>query len=432
MPSPSRNVIINRTCTADYTNLDTGEYGEVVEGPSPTFKDQLNITSVVTPNYRSFKNKFYLPDHPYDKRFFTSTDTLDYTLRDSSWLGNYLRNWHRTCVFEGIDVSPSVDAEDPSQRLAQMALKELNSASADSLVSAAEMNRTCTMVANTATAIASAISNLRRGRLGGAMSALGSAVTAGEVSAYAQAFDRARGKKPKKPHPKRPGSGASSTMDLVASTWLNYSYGWKPLLNDVYNQMEALAQANTAHNDVARVIRKRLTTVGSKTTYSKYGGTVKFNVVNDTNVRKEGSIVIYYRYRGGDLNPFLSFGIQNPQTVAWELLPFSFVVDWFLPVGAYLQSLTATVGLEFLKGSQSIKTYRDVDVTLAPDGVVYNSGGLVRTLSGNGSYRSKEFRFQRILLATFPPPELPKFKDPRSLTHAASAIALLVSMRPKN
>jgi hypothetical protein len=429
MPSPNRNVILYKICKASYVDLDNGTSYEVIEGPSPDYKDILNTTSVTTPGYRTFKNKFYLPDHSYDKSMFQSRDSLDYTLLDISSAGKFLRRWDRTCVFEGLDTVPGTDCDDPSQRLSQMVLQELNSASADTLTSLAEMNRTCTMVSQTASAIASAISNLRRGRLGGAMNALGSAVSASEVSAYAQSFDKAK-KKPKPKRPRRPNEKLPAEQ-LVASTWLNYSYGWKPLLNDVYNQMQALASANTAHNDVARVVRKRFTTSASKLEMQSSGGTAKFRIAKNTNVRKEGGMVVYYRYRGGDLNPFLSFGIQNPQTVLWEVMPFSFVIDWFLPVGQYLQSLTSTVGLEFLKGSQSLKTYIDVSLDVSPDGVVYHSGDLTRTLSGSGKYHSTSFRFQRLPLATFPPPELPKFKDPRSLTHALSAIALLSALRPK-
>ena len=39
-------------------------------------------------------------------------------------------------------------------------------------------------------------------------------------------------------------------------------------------------------------------------------------------------------------------GLVNPASVAWELIPFSFLVDWFLPVGKFLESYTDTVGMQ--------------------------------------------------------------------------------------
>ena len=32
-------------------------------------------------------------------------------------------------------------------------------------------------------------------------------------------------------------------------------------------------------------------------------------------------------------------GLADPATVVWELIPYSFVVDWFIPIGSYLENL---------------------------------------------------------------------------------------------
>jgi hypothetical protein len=34
-----------------------------------------------------------------------------------------------------------------------------------------------------------------------------------------------------------------------------------------------------------------------------------------------------------------SLGLTDPLSVVWEIIPYSFVVDWFLPVGTYLENL---------------------------------------------------------------------------------------------
>lgn len=54
------------------------------------------------------------------------------------------------------------------------------------------------------------------------------------------------------------------------------------------------------------------------------------------------------------------FGLANPAVVAWELVPFSFVADWFVGVGDYLAAQTALLGLEVLDGGTSqlsVRTY---------------------------------------------------------------------------
>lgn len=54
------------------------------------------------------------------------------------------------------------------------------------------------------------------------------------------------------------------------------------------------------------------------------------------------------------------FGLANPTAVAWELVPFSFVADWFVGIGDYLAAQTALLGLEVLDGGTSqlsVRTY---------------------------------------------------------------------------
>lgn len=49
-------------------------------------------------------------------------------------------------------------------------------------------------------------------------------------------------------------------------------------------------------------------------------------------------------------NPFAhtvdSIGVLNPALVLWEKVPFSFVVDWVLPIGSWLQQLPPLLGLD--------------------------------------------------------------------------------------
>ena len=42
------------------------------------------------------------------------------------------------------------------------------------------------------------------------------------------------------------------------------------------------------------------------------------------------------------------YGLQNLGETAWELVPFSFIVDWFTNVGATIGSWTPNIGYEIL------------------------------------------------------------------------------------
>lgn len=45
-----------------------------------------------------------------------------------------------------------------------------------------------------------------------------------------------------------------------------------------------------------------------------------------------------------------SFGLANPFVWAWELIPYSFVLDWILNVGSCLEGLTAFIGKKWRDG----------------------------------------------------------------------------------
>lgn len=126
-----------------------------------------------------------------------------------------------------------------------------------------------------------------------------------------------------------------STSD-VSSTWLSIQYGWKPLLNDIYEAMQAVER----HTAGPRVFRKRFSVnvpgyyfddaaVGSNNTFYLW-----------TEQRRQ------YRIRWVEsVSIPRSLGLLNPASIVWEKLPWSFVLDWFIPVGNYLDLVGFLGGL---------------------------------------------------------------------------------------
>lgn len=54
---------------------------------------------------------------------------------------------------------------------------------------------------------------------------------------------------------------------------------------------------------------------------------------------EKGTLTCRFKINNPDLLLPAKVGLTNPLSVAWELIPFSFVVDWFLPIGKYLDAL---------------------------------------------------------------------------------------------
>lgn len=224
----------------------------------------------------------------------------------------------------------------------------------------------------------------------------------------------------------RLGSGrVERTPSATANLWLELQYGWKPLLADIHGAFENLAKLNLADRSVLSVRSSASvkSEVRNKIIYPFGSWTIEV-----------GGIVFSYqtttkfevRYRVDDhaLAFLAQTGFTNPVNLAWEVIPFSFVADWFLPVGSFLEGLTAFQGLTFLSGSQVQFTRQDAIYVV---NAKYYPGGLVaQGLQTHIAYcQQVHIKMDRQKLSAFPSQTFPTFKNPISVTHALNAIALL-------
>jgi hypothetical protein len=121
-----------------------------------------------------------------------------------------------------------------------------------------------------------------------------------------------------------------------------------------------------------------------------------------------------------------SFGLINPLSIAWELVPWSFAIDWFVPVGKTLEAVTATVGLIFNGGR--ITEHREYLMTRK-----YNPGRRTawRVCENEGNYQEQGFGFSRTALTAFPHPAFYADMTPYSTTRALNALALVHQLTSK-
>jgi hypothetical protein len=265
------------------------------------------------------------------------------------------------------------------------ALKALKTQKFNAGVALAEARETGELIGSTAKRIATAVSQLQNGQYKRAAKSLGV-------------------------HPR-----------VAPRSWLELQYGWKPLLQDVHGAAQHLAeQTNQPH-------LWRVTTRGTHKVKSKT------NRVIDLTYRaaKEEKETLESCFVRLDFQPWRTFltaaansGLLNPAEVLWEKLPFSFVFDWFLPVGDWLGTLDATIGYDFMSGSWSY---------LRRSNIVRKAGYTPLTLKHEWSndYNERHFALERVPYSTEPSPfqgrMFPKFKDPFSLTHVANGLSLLAS-----
>lgn len=216
---------------------------------------------------------------------------------------------------------------------------------------------------------------------------------------------------------KRAASQLGASWRKSTGNWLELQYGWKPLLSDVHGACEALAAS--AEDPYQWLI----TVKGKKSQHSR---TVEYISAGVPQFRREtdyfdGAFVrLDYLPGNSFIKTVTSLGLTNPLEVQWETVPFSFVVDWFLPIGDWLGTLDATAGLQFQSGSCSLLT-RNVR-KMIPNGISSSySEGYNRLVGGSG----KVVRLNRTIYTSSPIPRLPAPKNPVSLGHMANGLSLL-------
>lgn len=198
-----------------------------------------------------------------------------------------------------------------------------------------------------------------------------------------------------------------------AQRWLELQYAWKPMLADIYSAHRVLTEGVTRKNNILhakRTIREN----GSyeyATVYTKLQG----------NVQVSHRCKMWYRMSDATVDGLSRLGLINPLEVAWDIVPFSFVVDWFIPVGSVLEAYSSTLGLTYIDGVISSVA------TVAANGQHYHMGGWAYYTDGNRfNWHVDYYCFQRSV--AFATPSL-YVKSPFSSTHAVSFLALLRQLR---
>lgn len=123
----------------------------------------------------------------------------------------------------------------------------------------------------------------------------------------------------------------------LAEGHLELMFGVLPIVNDISSAAKAYTQGLTTRGQGIR------TQSGSTRTS---GGISMTGMGNGGVMDAPASAVFRGRVRNTTQANLQRLGLLNVPLEAWNKLPFSFVFDWFIPVGTFLGGLTATAGLE--------------------------------------------------------------------------------------
>lgn len=219
--------------------------------------------------------------------------------------------------------------------------------------------------------------------------------------------------------------GGKSPRFSPTSAWLEYWMGWAPLVGDIEHAFDVISreprlmyQTFSVGTMVNRVPEKFI----YRDTYETY----------ETTVTHSGKFSAYGKFQVTNHNLFAAnqLGLLNPAKTAWQLIPFSFIADWFMNVGTVLGGLTDFVGLRIFDTGYA--KYVEVNATGQRTAKEYDS---VNSTYGNqlwNYYVSNSTGVGRYWVRKPGPIQAPRIEvamlDKLSLTRAATSISLLVEI----
>lgn len=228
-----------------------------------------------------------------------------------------------------------------------------------------EGRETARFIADNCFKLAQSARNLRRGNLRGALTTL-AGVPRRSKRAAQQRLNA------------KDGSGA----------WLELQYGWMPLVNDIYAASDYLKFKSQQN-----VVR---TSAYNEGTVTPYASNAKGTILRASQNRYSYHIKAVM---SRDPTHYERLGLTNPAGVIWELVPWSFVADWFLPIGDTIDALNAAGLLPCTGGSYTKISKRRFDC-LIPKGSKYS----IYTTMNEGYNRQFHLNMVRTVFTSLPSP----------------------------
>lgn len=151
------------------------------------------------------------------------------------------------------------------------------------------------------------------------------------------------------------------TTGEAASAWLEVRYGLRPIYYDVISSIEAVRRLTGPQRtmyrstlDFSESEGNTMCTAASGHEFSRlfsHSGIVSCGILSESNLNF-----------GEKFNQ--AFGLNELPQSGWELVPFSFVIDWFINVGDLIAAWTPKVDVTILASWVTIKEVRERNINI--------------------------------------------------------------------
>lgn len=382
-------------------------------GSQPVYAVKRIVTDIKeatrTPNYRAIiKSGGKLPPQPYYRSNTIINRPFGSVTRYNAWgieydaqgVGAQWAGWHgrRPPAHD----EQLLDAVSRADRLARnKALLKIKDQKVNLVQAAAERKQTTRLIATAVTNLNTSYRHLRKGDLVSAGRVWGLTIGKRAATRYRAHHGRVK---------------SSEDIDqMMASGVLQIQYGIKPLLSDIVGSYDLILDKHTVPvTETVRSTGKCSVDLGwtssSEGIISSRAGSIDVTV----------SYGITYAAENVLLQTTGQVGLTNPLLIAWELMPWSFVIDWIIPIGNAISAIDATVGMQFISGWRSEKVKVDFVNSNTASSEIWR-------ISVTEGLQQEYFR--RTLAGAFPSPAMPQFKNPLSVDHLINGLALLAGFK---
>jgi hypothetical protein len=211
----------------------------------------------------------------------------------------------------------------------------------------------------------------------------------------------------------------------LSDLWLAYRYGWTPTVLDVYGAVETLEKLDNGSYERYLVTARGSSLLESEVTTAEDTSISQIwslPVTRDTRtgIRQEVKVRYDAVLTDREYRKLSDVGVTDPLVTAWELLPYSFVVDWFLGVGDFLDGVNALTGYTLLANCETIHRRYTKSIRFSP-----RTSGVWRSEAISGGYSRERTEFNRSVNGHTPTSTVVLKQEPLNLTRLLDSVALL-------
>lgn len=214
----------------------------------------------------------------------------------------------------------------------------------------------------------------------------------------------------------------SKSWKKTPGYYLEHVYGIVPILSDVDGVCQQLAKTYARGNSpeiTAFGVKKDTENVDLALSSMQQFGEMR-GIGRQQNIAKVGIVA---NAPSWVMQDYSSLGVTNPFAIAWERAPYSHVIDWFLPVGDWINTWDVSNYLMFKSGYSTRFAVREGAAVVKPNPTAHLWDVRV-DLPG----RFRHWSMDRVVLTKFPSASYPSLRNGLSLNRMAQGLAMLTNV----